>query len=157
MDYKDKFNGNSDAAAQERLLLRLVVLMCSTDISSISHSQFRLICGIFKSKIMEMDGDCKKVLLSEVEEAIETSFMCRVGVSYRMLNDEVVDDLSRLHSQILADKSELDRLRSAVRRLSPVQCFALLDRIEEALDNHDGDFEAHFERVYKKVEGSEAL
>jgi hypothetical protein len=157
MNYKDRFIGKSGYAAQQRLLVRLVVLMVTTDISIVSKSQFRSICGIFKSIDMEIDGDCKKVLLSAIDESIDTANLCCAAVRSRILNDEVVDELSPLYSQALANKSELDRLRNIVRTLSPIQCFALIDRIEEALDDHVGSFEEHFERVFKKIEGSEYL
>jgi hypothetical protein len=121
--------------------LGLTILMIGTDISSISESQFRLVCGIFKSKTMEMNGDCKAVLLSEIAEALDTANLCCASVRSLILNDEVVDDLSQLHTQMLAHEFELARLRITVKRLSPIQYFALLERIEEALDDHDGDFE----------------
>jgi hypothetical protein len=151
------FYDEKSYSAMKLLLMRVVVLACETDVSSISQPQFRSLCGIVRPTIMDMNGHCKDVLLSAIDEALDLAGDCCIAVRLRILNEKAIDESSHLLSQFLANKLELARLRSAVKRLSPVECFALIGRIEEVFDDHDGDFEDHFERVYKKVEASEYL
>jgi hypothetical protein len=153
MDFSEK-HGGSEQAALECVTLRLASMMARVDLSAIREHEFRSLCGIFRRNEPSGTNDCRTVLLRAVDDTIFRTNMFLNMIESRLPLVNEAAQMSGAGANVRGDKIRLMRLLKTISKLDHLQCWMLLEFIEEVSNDVSEDLEDHFNEVYAKMQAS---
>jgi hypothetical protein len=153
MDFTQK-HGGSERAALECVTLRLASMMAKVDLRAIREHEFRSLCGLLRRDAPSGRMDCKTVLLRAVDRAFVRTNMYLSMIELRLPLEGEAAQLSGIGANVRSDKIRLMRLRKTISALDHLQCWMLLEFVEEVSNEFSEDLENHFDEVYAKIQAT---
>ena len=129
------------------------MLVLTSDLSSISKQQFRMLCQLFNGIATELSVDGKAELRGVINQALTELSDVHGGISHGSFTGETLQTRLDFLRKLGREAKSLRELANVIEKLDDRACIALLIRIEEVYAGDGFDLEDRCTTVFEKTQG----